>query len=386
VPVAVKDVLAGVTQLRHDLHMHPEIACKEFSTAERVRHELKELPLKVLPPFLQTDVVALLEGERPGPNVTLRADMDALPIAEETGVSYHSTVPGMMHACGHDGHTAMLVGAARVLARFRASIAGTVRFVFQPGEESVAAAKDLVAAGAIDNPLPALCVALHAWPGLPVGAIGTRPGPCMAAADFFRIAVTGRGGHGAMPHLANNPIPVAARIACALEGIPSGRVAATDPCVVSVCKFHCGTADNIIADTAELVGTVRYFDGKSRTEVPGHIKRLAEGMCAGAGMSCDIDYRYEYPATLNTPEVVSLGREVVDEALGAEAWAPMADPVMGAEDFAFFIRKAPGALFRLGMGESCAMLHNSRFDFNDRALENGIRFLVGCALKKLEKA
>ncbi len=381
----VESVLADVVALRHDLHRVPEIACKEVETSRRVRSELAKLPLDVLDPFLETDVVALLRGAHDGPNVTLRADMDALPIHEATDVAYRSQRPGMMHACGHDGHTAMLVGAARVLCGLRDRLHGTVRFVFQPGEEGVATARDLVAAGAIDDPLPKCCVALHAWPGMPVGTIGSMAGPALAAADFYGITVKGRGGHGAMPHLACNPVPVAARIVGALEGIPSGSIAATTPVVVNTCVLHAGSASNVVPGEALIEGTVRYFDEQLAQRLPELIKRVAAGICTAAGAECDCAYRYEYPPTVNSEEVVETGREVAVEQLGAERWVPQTLPVMGAEDFAYFLMKAPGAMFRLGMGET-APLHNARFDFSDDALGSGVQFLAATALRVLGQA
>jgi amidohydrolase len=379
----VGELLPRIRELRHTLHQAPEIALAEHATAALLRKTLSTTSLRLLPPFLETDVVGLLDGARPGPNVTLRADIDALPIEERTGRAYASRNPGMMHACGHDGHMAMLVGAAMVLQKLSADLAGTVRFVFQPGEEMRAAAKDLIAAGALKDPKPAMVFALHGWPGVPMGVIGGKAGPSLAAADDFRITVRGKGGHGSMPHLAVNPISVAARIVAQLHAIPAERMSAFDPVVVSVCTIHGGKSANVIPEQLELEGTARYHAGVKSGVIRAHIERIVRGECEAAGAAYDLKCDAVYIPTVNDERAVNIGREVARGWLGEACWRDIPLPSMGSEDFAYYLQEHPGAILRLGMGEESPSLHSPDFDFNDEALANGILFLVGCVVERL---
>jgi amidohydrolase len=338
----------------------------------------------LLPPFLGTDVVAILRGKRPGRNVTLRADMDALPLAEKTGKPYRSKREGIMHACGHDGHTAMLIGAARVLNSLRSQIAGSVRFVFQPGEELSASGKKLVESGVLADPAPAAVIALHGWNHLPLGTLGSRPGPFLAGADWFQITVKGRGGHAAHPDLAVDPIVIGSAIVQQLQTVVSRGVDPLAPTVLSVCRFSAGTNGNVIPDSAELEGTIRYLDRKLGDRIGEHVERIVAGICAAAGAHYHLRFEKTYIPTINDRRIVLLGRRVACRVLGSAAWQDVENPSMGAEDFAFYLQDFPGAMFRLGLGEDSPPLHNPQFDFNDEALENGILFLVTTALAALE--
>jgi amidohydrolase len=379
-------ILPEVTALRHWLHQHPELALHETLTSARIRAVLKPLPLKILPPFMQTDVVALLAGAGPGRNVTLRADIDALPLEEKTGKPYRSEHPGCMHACGHDGHTAMLCGTAMVLAEQRKKFKGSVRFVFQPGEEVVAAGQELVARGALKNPAPDAVLALHGWPGYPAGHICSRPGPAMAAADFFRINIRGRGAHGSRPEAAINPLLTAVRLADALHALPAQKFSAQDPVVLSVCHIESGRNSNIIPDDAMLEGTVRYLDLRLAKLMPRYIRQLAQGICASTGARFELVYDRPYIPLFNDESIVELGRKTTQSLFGKSHWHLLKNPSMGGEDFAYYLRSHHGAMFFLGMGKNSPCVHNPHYDFNDAALKNGILFMAQAALSALKGA
>ncbi|MEI6207696.1 MAG: M20 family metallopeptidase [Desulfuromonadales bacterium] len=376
----IDGIIPSIRGIRHHLHANPELALRETGTSRYIRAELAGHGIDPLPPFLKTDVVALLHGSAPGKNVTLRADIDALPILEETGKDYCSTTPGVMHACGHDGHTAMLLGAAIILNSLKNSFEGSVRLVFQPGEEVIAAGRELVEAGALENPSPDAVLALHAWAGKPVGAIGSRPGAMMAAADFFRLTIKGCGGHGSRPEKTIDPILIASRVISRLYEIPSRLVGALDPLVITVCNIHGGSSSNVIPDEAVLEGTVRYFSAELRARVPELIEQAIRAECGYAGAGYNLDYSRPYIPTVNDAGVVALGKEVAGKYLGAASWQAITEPVMGSEDFSYYLERYPGAMFYLGMGEASPQLHNNCFDFNDDALNNGILFLVAMAL------
>ena len=379
----VEAVLPEVVGVRHRLHQFPELALVETATAELVRAALVRLGLQPRPPLLGTDVIALLEGPRPGPNVTLRADLDALPLREKTDLPYQSRHEGRMHACGHDGHTAMLLGAAMVLSQLRQELRGSVRFVFQPGEEVVAAGRDLVAKGALLEPSPAAVFALHAWPGLPLGAICSRPGPMMAAAEFFTLVIHGKGGHGSRPEDSVDPILAAARVIEALQAVVSRHLSPLESAVVSICRVSAGSNSNIIPDTAELEGTTRSLTLEVGRQIPGLMERAIKGACDALGATYEFRYSDSYIPTHNHEAIVALGQRVAERALGPEFWVLLKQPSMGGEDFAYYLQDYPGAMFFLGMGEACAPLHSPQFDFRDAALRHGILFLVCATLEAL---
>jgi amidohydrolase len=372
-------ILPYIRSVRHHLHANPELALRESGTSRYIRSELTLHGIDPLPPFLETDVVALLNGSAPGINVTLRADMDALPIQEDSGRDYRSTVSGMMHACGHDGHCAMLLGAARVLREMRDDFSGSVRFIFQPGEEVVAAGRELVQAGALENPSPDAVLALHAWAGQATGAIASRGGAMMAAADFFRITITGRGGHGSRPERTIDPILTATRVIDNLYALPSRRIGALDPVVIAVCNIHGGSSSNVIPGQVVLEGTVRHLSISIAEEIEGLIEEAIKAGCACTGAGYALEYERPYRATINSADVVARARKVVHERMEG-AWIDLAEPSMGSEDFSYYLERYPGAMFFLGMGEDSPQLHNNCFDFNDTALRSGILFLVSATL------
>jgi amidohydrolase len=376
-------ILPDIAEIRHTIHQNPEIALKEYKTAELIRKTLKSTGIRLLEPFLETDVVTILHGKKKGKNITLRADIDSLPIQEKTGLPYASERDGFMHACGHDGHTAMLIGAARVLNNFKAELNGSVRFVFQPGEEIVAAGKDLIAKGALLNPEPDAVIALHAWPGIPEGVIASKPGVLLAAADFFKIIIKGKGAHGSRPADSIDPILTAARVVESLQAVVSRNVSALDPVVLSVCRIGGGTNSNTIPDNVEMEGTTRYLKPELRKKIPVDMERIIKGVCDSMGASYEISYSSPYIPTINDPNIVDIGKNVAKKVLGSFGWIELEEPSMGGEDFSYYIAEYPGAMFRIGMGKDSAPLHSAQFDFNDHALKNGILFLVSTVLEFL---
>ncbi len=379
VETIVDTILPKVIELRHQIHQNPEMALEEHKTSALVRSVLGEAGISMKKPFIGTDVVAMVGGGSL-PNVTLRADMDALPLVEKTGLAYASQNENIMHACGHDGHTAMLLGAALVLSQIEDELIGSVRFVFQPGEEMVAAGRDLVEAGALLDPKPLALFALHGWPGLPVGTIASRVGNIFASADIFNITVKGYGAHGSTPHMAIDPIMIGCRIVDALQGIVSRETSAQEALVISVCKFNSGQNNNVIPDTAIVGGTVRYYNPELGKKVRQRIEEIAVGICAAMGATCEFEYKTPYIPMKNSEEVVELGKKVVEKVFGTNNWLEFPYPSMGGEDFAYYVQDYPGAMFALGMGADSCGLHNPNYNFNDDALKNGIMFLVLSAL------
>jgi hippurate hydrolase len=379
----IEGILPHIVRLRRAIHENPEIALQEHQTGALVREALGPLDLEVKPPFLETDVVALLKGPKEGKNVTLRADMDALPMQEQTGLEYASQRPGFMHACGHDGHTAMLTGAAMVLSRLRGRIKGSVRFVFQPGEEVVAAGKDLVKAGALLDPEPDAVLALHGLHDMPEGSFASRAGVIMGASGFFTIKVTGKGAHAARPEIAIDPILTVTRIVEALQAIASRRISPFESVVLSVCRITGGSNPNVIPQSAEIEGTTRYLNAATGDIIRSEMERIVKGVCGSMGASYEFSYHIPYIPTVNDAGVVDLGEKLVWEIWGPEHWDTMQNPSMGSEDFAYYLEDYPGALFRLGLGGKSAPLHSPFFDFNDQVLGQGILFLTASALAHL---
>jgi len=378
---AVEAILPEVVRIRHQIHRKPELAGKEFITSNLVRETLKDSAIELLPPFLETDVVGILYGENSDAgNVTLRADMDALPLEENSGVKYSSEVPGCMHACGHDGHTAMLLGAALVLDKLKSKFTGSVRFVFQPGEEVAALGKELVNAGALLNPEPDFVCALHGFNNLPVGSIVSKPGAVMAAAGMFTINIKGKGGHGSMPHITINPLLAACRIVEAIQSIPVNLIDAQTPAVVSVCRINSGSNSNIIPDTAVIEGTFRFFNQETGNKIPQFIKQIAEGVCNTFGAECNFKYDIPYIPTINNPLAVDYAKQVTEKYLGINSWINLEQASMGAEDFSYYLEKYPGVHCRLGLGDNCSSLHSPNFNFNDAALGSGIIFMVALVM------
>ncbi len=368
---------------RHHLHANPELSDQERETAAFVAERLRELGIAHHTGVGGHGVVATIQGAAGGPVVALRADMDALPILEENEVPHASRNPGVMHACGHDGHTAILLGVAEALSAHRESMAGTVKLLFQPAEETVGGAKRMCAEGAMEG--VDLVVALHGWPQqVPLGKIGLKSGPALASADVFDITVRGRGAHAAYPHLSVDPILVASEIVLALQSIVSRGVQPTEAAVVTVAQFHAGTAYNIIPGEAHLAGTIRTLSHALRKAIPERIRSLVEGICSAHGAQADIRFVEGTPPTVNHPEVVALVADVAHEFLGPDSVVPIEQPTMGAEDFAIYLEHAPGAMLFLGLGER-SPVHTPTFDFCDDALPIGVELMTRIALRALER-
>lgn len=369
-------ILPGIIEFRHTLHRIPEMAGAEFETSRAIRERLAGLDLEVLPPFLGTDVVAILHGRGPGRNVTLRADIDALRLNEETGVPHASCHEGRMHACGHDGHAAMVMGAAELLASRRDSFNGSVRFVWQPGEENRAMGRDLVEAGALENPRADLVTALHGMPGLPVGVLALRNGAMMASCAHFKVTIRGRGGHSSRPHQAIDPVVAAAAIVVELQSVVSRRIDPQQAAVLSVCRIAGGELANVIPDEVVLEGTARALDMNVAAALESGLREVVDAVSRAHRTNCEIDYRLAYPVTFNAPGPTALARRVIRETVGGERFVELAESSMGAEDFAYYLQRYPGVYVKLGTGENCPALHNSKFDFPDAALAAGIEYLV----------
>ncbi len=370
------EILPGIIEFRHTLHRIPEMAGAEFETSRAIRERLAGLDLEVLPPFLGTDVVAILHGRGPGRNVTLRADIDALRLNEETGVPHASCHEGRMHACGHDGHAAMVMGAAELLASRRDSFDGSVRFVWQPGEENRAMGRDLIEAGALENPRADLVTALHGMPGLPVGVLALRNGAMMASCAHFKVTIRGRGGHSSRPHQAVDPVVAAAAVVVELQSVVSRRIDPQQAAVLSVCRIAGGELANVIPDEVVLEGTARALDMNVAAALESGLREVVDAVSRAHRTSCEIDYRLSYPVTFNAPEPTALARRVIRETVGEGRFIELAESSMGAEDFSWYLRRYPGVYVKLGTGEDCPALHNSKFDFPDAALAAGIEYLV----------
>ena len=375
--------------IRRDLHAHPELGYEERRTAGIVATRLRELGIEVQEGVAETGVIGLLRGARPGPTVLLRADMDALPIQEASEVPYRSQTPGVMHACGHDGHTAILLGTARVLAAQRERLPGVVKFVFQPAEEGGAGADRMIAAGALEGPAVDAAFGLHLWNHGPIGAIGVREGPMMACSDAFDLTVKGQGGHAAAPHRAIDPVVIAAHLIVALQTLVSRETDPLQSAVVTVGRVQGGDVRNVIPDQVLLQGTVRTFDAGLRQALPQRLERIARGVTEAFGGQYDLSYRLGYPCLVNDAAMAEVVRAAACPIVGEEH-VVVAPPVMGAEDMSYFLQRVPGCFFRVGSANAERGLtrphHNPCFDFDEAALPIGVEVLAGAARRFLDQS
>jgi amidohydrolase len=374
----------ALTALRRDLHAHPELGFEEHRTAEVVTRELAALGVEYHAGVGKTGVVGVIRGERQdsGRAIGLRADMDALPMHEENDFAHVSRFKGRMHGCGHDGHTTMLLGAARYLARMR-RFDGTVYLIFQPGEEGFAGGKAMIDDGLFERFPADQVYALHNWPGLPPGQIAVRPGPMMAAADRIEIHIEGRGGHGARPHLTVDPVLVAGHMITAAQSIVARNVSPIDTAVVSLCAMHAGNlaAMSVVPREARLVGTVRTFRPETQDRIERRLTDLVHSIAAAFGATATLKYERVYPATINSEYEAEFAAGVADSLVGPENVVRDLEPSMGSEDFSFMLQRRPGAYARLGQGgaEGGCFLHNSRYDFNDEIIPLGAGYLAALA-------
>ena len=373
---AAEAVLPDMTALRRAIHAEPELGLHNPRTAEKIMAALAGLPLEFRTGPSTTGIIATLKGPANGRTVLLRGDTDALPMPEETGLDFASTIPGAMHACGHDSHVAMLAGAARMLCERRESLAGSVMFMFQPGEEGHHGARYMLDDGLID-PLPDAAFALHIMPNAPWGVVGGRTGALLASNDKLRIVITGRGGHASMPHDALDPVPIACEIALALQTFVTRQISVFDPAVITIGQISAGTTDNVIPDTALLFGTMRTLSAATRLKLHDGLPRLAQGIAAAHGASATVEIIPGFPVTDCDGRAVALGETVTKRLFGEDAWLTLANPIMGAEDFAYVLEKVPGAMFFLGVAEqgadwrACCGLHSTHMHLDESAMARG---------------
>ena len=361
-----------IISVRRDLHRIPETAYTEEKTSAYVADCLARQGLEVQTGIARYGVVGLLRTARPGPTLMIRADMDALPLCEDTGLPFASVHKGAMHACGHDAHMSMALGAATVMRRIKDDLRGTIKFVFQPAEEGPGGAKPMIEAGVMENPTVDFAVGCHLWPDTPQGAIGVKSGPLMAAMDRFDIKIIGKGGHGAMPHICVDALEVGTQVVNALQRIVSRHMNPLQPAVVTVGSFHAGTAFNIIADQATLSGTTRTFDLDIWHSWEQRLDRVIRGVCQAMGAQYEFKFAQGYPPTINDESMSELVRRCAAQVVGTDN---VVEPqsTMGGEDMSFYLQRAKGCFFFLGVGrEDGAPVHNPKFDFDEDVLPLGV--------------
>jgi amidohydrolase len=381
-----------IAELRHAIHREPEIGLQLPKTQRKVLDALDGLPLEVSTGQGLSSVTAVLRGGQPGPVVLLRGDMDALPVTEETGLPYASTIPGVMHACGHDLHTAMLAGAARLLSARQAELPGTVIFMFQPGEEGYAGARQMIGEGVLEaaGPRPVAAYGLHVTSNrLPCGVFSTRPGPMLAAADQITVTVHGRGGHASQPHRAADPIPAACEMVLALQTMVTRKFDVFDPVVITVGCFQAGTTDNVIPDRARFLATARSYSAKSRRALTELVPRLIKDIASAHGLTVDAEYATEYPVTVNDATEAAFALDAIAAAFGPDRGEHAEFPITGAEDFSFVLEQVPGAFVFLGAcppdrdPEAAPTNHSAVAVFDDAALADGTALYAELALRRL---
>ena len=381
--------MPDVIALRRDIHANPELGLQLPGTQQRILEALTGLDLEITRGEALTSVVADLDTGRPGPTVLLRGDMDALPLTEDSGEPFSSAVAGRMHACGHDSHVAMLVGAARVLSANKDELNGRVRFMFQPGEEGFHGARLMIDEGVLDGVDRAF--AIHVDTNLPAGVVASRPGALLASSDELRITLTGRGGHASAPHHAVDPIPAACALVTALQTMVTREIAAFDPAVVTVAQIHGGTTGNIIPEAAYLEGTIRAVSEATRAKLHDSIARVGTGVAAAHNCTCEVDITRGYPVTVNYAAEVDVIRAVAAATLGEGRYAEIAHPKMAAEDFSYVLQQVPGAMASLGVcpdgiddPDDAASLHSNRAVINEAALPSGVALYAAMASARSE--
>ncbi|WP_319548061.1 M20 family metallopeptidase [Desulfogranum marinum] len=373
---------------RHTLHRIPETAFTERKTSTFVEEQLKKLGLELETGIAQYGLTGLMKGHGPktetGKTLMIRADMDGLAVTEETGLPWASTHQGKMHACGHDGHMAMVLGTALVLNTIKERFNGRIKFLFQPAEEGPGGAKPMIDAGVLENPHVDYALGAHLWPALEKGMIGVKEGPLMAAMDFFDLTITGKGGHGAMPHFCIDPVDTAAQVINALQRITSRQMSPISPTVVTIGSIHGGNSYNIIPDTVNLKGTTRTFDRDVWVSWPKRIEKIIKGVCESMGAEYTLDYKTGYPPTFNDTEMAALAGECAARVVG-ENKVTIPDSTMGGEDMSFYLEKTKGCFILLGTGHpGCSPLHNSKFDFDENVLLTGVELFCDMALTLLK--
>jgi amidohydrolase len=379
----VQEEREAIIDSRRELHRIPETAFCEQETSAFVSDRLRTLGLKVETGIAKTGVVGLLELGKQGKTLMIRADMDGLPIQEKTGLPFASTHEGVMHACGHDAHMAMAMGAASVLGKIKGELKGNIKFVFQPAEEGPGGAKPMIEAGVLENPKVDIVTGCHVHNGAE-GTIGMRPGCVLAANDRFELKIIGKGGHGAMPHLCVDPIDVGVQVINALQRVASRQINPLSPVVLTIGRFHAGTAFNIIPGEAEISGTTRTFDRVIWDSWEERMKRIIKGVCEAMGAGYEFEFFRGYPPTVNDEALAEIVRRCASQVVGEKnVFEP--EPIMAGDDMSYFLEKVQGFFFFLGVGrENSAPLHNSRFDFNEEVLLTGVEMYVRLACELLK--
>jgi len=381
----VEQLFPVMVERRRYLHRHPELSFHEVDTPQFIADRLTELGIEVRTGVGGRGVVGTIRGGKPGKTVALRADFDALPIQDEKTVDYRSTVPGVMHACGHDGHTATLLAVAEILVRQKEQLAGNVVLIHQHAEEVVpGGARDMVADGCLDG--VDVIFGTHLWSTTKLGTIGYRVGPVMAAADKFELTLFGRGGHGAKPHETIDAVVLGATVVKELQSIVSRRLDPLQQAVLTIGTLHAGNTFNVIADSAELTGTIRTFDPEVAEQIVHEMERTIKGVCDAAGATYSFTYERGYPAVVNHPQETNLLRTVASDIMGADHVFEIA-PTMGGEDFAYYLQQVPGTFFFTGAGdETFYPHHHPKFDFEEQAMQHAARILIEVTLRYLEES
>ena len=387
---SANQILPGVIDLRRKIHANPELGNQLPETTAAVLNELSDLGLEIRASKETTSLIATLKGEGDGPRILLRGDMDALPMPEDNDLSFASRNANKMHACGHDAHTAMLVGAARLLHENKEHVNGTVDFFFQTGEEGYYGAKVVLDEGMFEAPYsPDAIFALHITPLMDSGKFTGRPGPILAAADTWKIKVTGKGGHASMPHDALDPIPVACEIVQALQHMVVSRINAFNPVVLTTTKIEAGTTSNVIPESVDMLGTLRSTSERSRAKAHEGIKRIATQIAMAHEMEAEVELSLGYPVTVNHPDFVDFARGTLEQLFGEGAYIPMKTPMMGAEDFSYLLERWPGAMFFLGVKPDdpslAAPCHSNRMILNEESLAYGIAAHAAIAMSYLNQ-
>lgn len=380
-----------LTEFRRVLHQFPEVSGEEYETSQKIQEQLSKHGIPFRTGFAKTGVLGIIKGDKPGPTVALRADIDALPITEKTDLPFASRKAGSMHACGHDAHTTMLLGAGILLNEQKKDLAGTVLLVFQPAEEASpdGGAKPMMDDGVFDKYVPDVIFGQHVWPDLPVGQIGVRAKEMMGATDRFKVVINGSGGHASMPHQTNDAIIAANHVVTMLQTIVSRNVNPIDAAVVTVGRIEGGYRYNVIADTVTLEGSIRTYKEETKNRVKQRFHEVVEHASKAMGATAEIEYIDGYEATINSPEWAQVVKETANKLLGSEEATPTVDPSLGGEDFSRFLNRYPGAFFWLGSAvegrEVQKPLHDPKFEFNEKALPIGVNMLVEVTRKALEK-
>jgi amidohydrolase len=396
---AIQELQTQLVEWRRRLHQRPELAFREQLTSEFVSQKLQEWGIKHQTGIAKTGIIAIIEGTKENPEtiqnpkskiqnrqvLAIRADMDALPIQEENDVPYRSQHDGLMHACGHDGHIAIALGTAYYLAQHRHDFAGTVKVIFQPAEEGVGGAKPMVAAGVLQNPNVDAIIGLHLWNNLPLGTVGVRSGALMAAVERFSCTIMGKGGHGAIPHQTVDSVVVSSQIVNALQTIVARNIDPIESAVVTVGELHAGTAHNVIADSARMTGTVRYFNPAFAGYFEKRMNQLIAGICQSHGASYQLEYWSLYPPVINDARIAELVRSVASDVVETPVGIVPECQTMAGEDMSFFLQAVPGCYFFVGSANPAKDLayphHHPRFDFDEIALGMGVEIFVRCVEK-----